>query len=262
MLPMIKNEDLQPFYLGDEKVYPKTTPEDIVILARRLFNRDDVRLVLDRVGIHGHLPVEAGGDAYTLYQGLKEVGRDYVKPEHHLDNLEIAISLARYFAANKILIDDEDSSLQFAKLRLRRFRHSGDHSIDYPRQRMKLSEMLQIIENLQNFYPEIISKFHEVREMSGKEKMNLSEDHLPSLWFEINQERKKYGFANRSNSDFNMLDAIIKCYAFRGHMNDGDASTLERSEILRVLRDRMYWGRTAPDSEPKYIDDLSGETQS
>ncbi len=240
----------------DREIYPTTTPEDVLLLARALLKEKGVRNILQRVGEHKDFTEDK--DVF-VNKALIKVGAAYQKPGHHYDNLNIAIALARRFTSGSTAIDDEEAALTFVEERIRRFKHVNDHKVDFPRQRMKLSELLQFVENLKNNHPEYIDKLHAVRHMSDEEKRKLPDDYLGDLFYLSIVEGWKYGMANRDQSDITSLRFVLPHYAFRGHLNDGDATSLEKDELLRVMRGKVFMSTYGLTNEPRFIDDVKNK---
>lgn len=258
------------FYMPHDDVSPITTPEDVVLLARRLINHTlgrfssmenvSIRQILERAGEHDEWQDK---EASIIRVALHEVGQDYVDPRHHRDNLEIAIALARAIASGRIDEQDNKAASQFAKERIRRFRHVNDHDIDYPRQKMKLSEHLQFFKNLKNFYPEIIAEYTRIRNMTDVEKRQYSNQfpkNVDELKWNTREallfEAEKYGMANRDKFDVASLKNMLIGYAFHGHKDEGDLKTLNYDEVVSYLKSRSFNRQSHFDEGCKFIDDL------
>lgn len=248
------------FYNSHDDVQPITTPEDIVLLARRLINYThekfadtenvSVRKVFERVGQHDEL---TENEKSIVTSALDHVGEDFVHPGHHIDNLKIAIALARAFASGFINENDNDASLQFAYERIRRFKHVNDHKTDYPRQRMKLSELLQFLENLKTQKPELLEDIYKIRKLPKEEKQRRYEENenwivTPDHFFVA--EAEKYGLINRNHLDVVALRTILIWYAlgFEPH-------SLESDDVIAVIRSILMQG-TYKDNRPRFIDDV------
>ncbi|MCP4083342.1 MAG: DUF3460 family protein [Planctomycetaceae bacterium] len=258
------------FYIQNDNIAPITTPEDIVILARRIINyvfppnRFDgakVRILLEEIGEHKDLDCAAGS---AIRVSLNEVGKDYVDPGHHRDNLEISIPLARAFASGRINEDDDEAGLQFARERIRRFKHSMDYSVDNPRPRMRLSEHLQFLENLKKQKPELLEPVYKTRALPNEEKQRRyreDEQWLDDVIWPLRNyfqtQSSKYGLANRRWDDIHCLCTPIQDYVLG---RKGGAGSLDLVDILPYLRRQKR--RNAPgrefELEPLFIDDLEG----
>lgn len=258
------------FYTQNQYINPITTPEDITILARRLINYTherfssmenvSVRKVLERVGEHDEWQ---GKERSIVSTALNKVGEDYVGPGHHIDNLKISIALARAFASGSIDEHDDKVALQFAKERIRRFKHVNDHSIDFPRQKMKLSEHLQFFENLKKFHPEIIAEYKRIGNMTDADKRQFSNqtpDKVDELRWNTREalmsEAKKYSLVNRSEFDVTSLKSMLIGYAFHGHKDRGDLKALNHDEVFVYLKSRSFNRKSHFDEGYKFIDDL------
>lgn len=249
------------FYMPHDSVEPITIPEDVVILARRLINHNlerfasrenvSVRKVLERVGQHQQWE---GEEKKIVSSALEDIGKDYIHPGHHIDNLNISIALARAYATGRINEVDDEASLQFANERIRRFKHANDHSIDYPRQRMRLSELLQFLENLKNQKPELLQEIHNIRKIPKAEKQHLYEEKgnfivTPDHFFIA--EAEKYGLMNRSQSDVLALRTVLVWYAL-----GFEPKSLESADVLAVFKSILMLG-TTKDKQPRFIDDVT-----
>ncbi len=230
-------------YPDDEDVEPVTSPEDIIWLARQLLDWDGVPEVLKRVGEHVDLTHE---ENRFVREVLVHVAKPFRRPGHYGPNLNIAVALARSVMSGRISSLGDEAAIEFVQDRLRTFTSQNwpDADVRPP----KLSELLQILENLKRNRPEIIARVDEVHRLpsGAPERRGLDIYELGVVGI-ASTEARKYGLANRHMSGLDILETVMARYAWGFGPDD-----LERDSVLAELRKKFmkFQGRQ------RLIDDI------
>ncbi len=242
---LLSEEDPDVLYLlypDDVDVEPITSPEDIIWLARQLLDWDGVPEVLKQVGEHGDMTYE---ENRFVREVLIHVAKPFRRPGHYGSNLEIAIALARSVMSGRISSLGDKGAIEFVQDRLRTFTSQNwpDADVRPPR----LSELLQILENIKRNRPEIIARLDEVHRLpaDAPERRDIEIYDLGVVGI-ASTEASKYGLANRHMSGLDILETVMARYAWGFGPDD-----LERDSVLAELRQNFMkfrdWQRLIDD---------------
>ena len=231
-------------YPLDESVKPITKPTDVVWLARKLIAWEGVRELLRKVGEHGDLSYE---ENCFIEEVLAFLAKPFRLPGHYAVNLNIAVALARKFASGAISEDDDEAAMAFAADRIRTFSSPNWPNADV--KPPKISELMQIFQNIKDNHPDVIAQLVNVRQMDENKKWkkfhSINDLKVNGL---ANKEAMKYGLANRNCLYLQIIETVLAQYAWgTGPKN------LERDAIISELRVKhmMFRGRR------QLIDDVS-----
>lgn len=243
----------------DRTQMPVTEPRDILKLGRALIREEGVSAILGRVG--NHLVLPEGSERNHVYSALIRVGDDYRKPGHQWDNMNIAIVLGRRFVTGAIDPEDSVAAERFVEERIRR--HLNANNRHRPDLRMKLSEMIEIMESLRPNYPDLMAICDKIRQAEDKKPFRLSGNkkyknfglridtslEYNALWI--------YGYANRHLRDIGHMAAHFVQHAFFNNPPEltPDAMVEKLRSPFSMKRYHSIGNDNFDADLPRYIDD-------